>query len=63
MGEKMALQFAERSCLGPRSIAQNPRHRQLGVVVQDRPRHSAEVREGVVVTFQKGFRRLRRKSR
>ena len=57
----MTLQFAERPCLGARSIPQNPRHRQLGVVVQNRPRHSAEVSESVAVTFQKRFRRLGRK--
>ena len=45
----------------PRPITQNPRHRQLGVVVQDRAWDSAEVGEGVVVSFQKGFCRLGRK--
>ena len=56
----MAFEFGERSGFHPRPIAQNPRHRQLGVVVQDRARDSAEVSEGVVMAFQKCFRRLGR---
>jgi hypothetical protein len=57
----MALQFGERSGFHPRPIAQNPRHRQLAVVVQDRAWDSAEVGEGVVVSFQESFRGLSRK--
>jgi hypothetical protein len=48
----VTLQFCERPRLGARSIAQDPRHCQLGVVVQNRPWHSLEIGEGVVVTFQ-----------
>lgn len=45
----VTLQLRERPRLVPCSVAQDLRHRQLRVVVQDGPRHSAEVGERPVV--------------
>ena len=41
----MRLQLAEHARPLPRSPAQNPRYRQLGVIVEDRVRHLAEEAE------------------
>ena len=61
IGEQvMRLQLAEHARPLPCSVAQDPRHRQLGVVVQDRRRHAAEERERRNVTGAERLRRLRR---
>src|ERR1035437_9478298 len=59
----VALQFRECPRLLPLSALQNLRHRQLRVVVENLPRHSLEISKGAHVSFQKRFRRLRRKRR
>ena len=51
----MALQLGEGPRLLPRTIPQNPRHRQLGVVVQDRARYPAQIGKGLNVAFHKGL--------
>ena len=61
IGEQvMRLQFAEHARPLPRSVAQDPRHRQLGVVIQDRRRHPAEERERRNMPGAERLRRLRR---
>ena len=57
----MALQFGEGPRLLPGAVAQNPRHRQFRVVIQNRGGNAAEVGEGLNVAFQECFCRLRRK--
>jgi hypothetical protein len=56
----MRLQLAEGARALPAPIAQDPRDRQLGVVIQDRCRHLAEERERRNVTGTERLRRLRR---
>src|ERR1035437_3161529 len=56
----VALQLRKRLRLLSRPVSQNPRHRQLGVVVQHRPRYSAELFERVPMPFQKRLRRFGR---
>ena len=61
VGEQVVrLQLAEDPSPLPPAIAQDARHRQLGVVVQDRARHPAEELEADVVPFAEGFAALRR---
>jgi len=61
IGEQvMRLQFAEHARPLPGSVAQDPPHRQLGVVVQDRRRHTAEERERRRMPGAECLRRLRR---
>ena len=59
-GGEMADQLGEGARAGSLAIAQDPRHRQLGVVVKDRQRYPAEKGKGRNVPVQKRFRRLRR---
>ena len=56
----MRLQLAEHARALAHSITQDARHRQRGVVVQDRARHLAEEREGGVVPITERFGGLRR---
>src|ERR1700682_615489 len=61
VGEQVVgLQLAEDFSPQPPAVAQDARHRQLGVVVQDRARHPAEELEADVVPFAEGFATLRR---
>ena len=61
IGEQvMRLQFAEHARPLPRPVPQDPGHRQLGVVIQDRRRHPAEERERRNVPGAERLRRLRR---
>ena len=58
--QEMADQLGEGARAGTLAVAEDPGHRQLGVVVQDRLRHAAEKGKGRDVPVQEGFRRLRR---
>ena len=49
----MALQGAEHLAACPRPVAQYPRHRQSGVIVQDRARHAAKERKRFDVPITK----------
>ena len=52
------LELAEDSRPLARAVPEDPRHRQLGVVVDDAPRHAAEVPERRVVPVAERLRRL-----
>ncbi len=54
------LQLREDPRALPRAVAQDPGHRELGVVVQDRERNPAEEGERRHVTVAECLRRLRR---
>src|SRR5262245_58994041 len=54
------LQLAEHPCALPLAITQNAHHRDLGVVVQDRPWDTAKERKCLNMSVAEGFRRLRR---
>ena len=56
----MRLQMRKRLGAPPRAVAQDPRHRKGGVVVQDRSGDTAEEGEGADMTVQEGLRRLPR---
>src|SRR6202521_4418870 len=56
----MADEFGEGSGAQPLAVAENPRHRDLGVVVKNRNRNAAKKAEGRDMPVKKGFRRLRR---
>ena len=56
----MADKFGEGSGAQPLAVAQNPRHRDLCVVVENRDRNRAKKAEGRDMAVKKGFRRLRR---
>ena len=56
----MRLQLAEHPRALTLAVAQDPRHRDLGVVVEDRLRHAAEERERLHVAVAERFRRLGR---
>ena len=56
----MADQFGERSRAQALAVAQNPGHRDLGVVVENRDWNAAEKSERRDMAVQKGLRRLRR---
>src|SRR3954453_24164798 len=56
----MRLQLAEHARPLPPPVAQDPRHRQGGVVVQDRARHLAEEAERGVMSVTERFGALRR---
>jgi hypothetical protein len=56
----MGLQLAEHPHALAHPVAQDARHRQLGIVVQDRARHLAEEREGTIVPVAERFGGLRR---
>jgi hypothetical protein len=58
--EIVGLQLAEHPGPLPPAIAQDTGDGELGVVVQNRPRHAAEEGEGRIVAIAKRFRRLRR---
>jgi hypothetical protein len=61
VGEQVVrLQLAEDPRPLTLTIAQDARHCQLEVVVQDRTRHAAEELEADVVPFTEGFAALRR---
>ena len=57
----MRLELAEDLRPLTRAVPENPRHRQLGVVINDAPRHPAEVAERRVVPVTERLRRLGRK--
>jgi hypothetical protein len=59
----MRLQLAEHTCPQAAAVAEDARDSDLGVVVEDRPRHAAKEREGPDVAFAEGLRRLGRISR
>ena len=52
------LQLGEHARALPLAVAQNARHRDLGVVVEDRLRHAAEERERLHVPVAERLRRL-----
>ena len=54
----MRLELAEDLRPLARAVPENPRHCQLGVVVDDAPRHAAEVAERGVVPVAERLRRL-----
>src|SRR5215208_4515236 len=56
----MADQLGESTRPDALPVADNPGHRQLGVVIKDRLRHPAEKGKGRDVPVQECFRRLRR---
>jgi hypothetical protein len=56
----MALQLREHMRAQTRATLHDPRHGQTGVVIQDRPRHTAEKPERRHMPVAEGFRRLRR---
>src|SRR5207253_376986 len=56
----VGLQFTEDSSALPGAIAEDACNRQLGVVVEDRPRYSAKELEADIVTFTEGLGALRR---
>ena len=56
----MGLQFTEDSSALPGAIAEDACNRQLGVVVEDRPRYSAKELEADIVTLTEGLGALRR---
>ena len=58
----MRLQFTEHPGPLAPAVAQNPRHRQGRVVVEDAAWHAAEVPKRCVVPLAKRFRRLGRES-
>ena len=61
IGEQVVrLQLAEHARPLPGAVAQDARHRQLGVVIQDRHRHAAEERERRHLPGTERLRRLRR---
>ena len=57
----MRLELAEDLRPLARAVPENPRHRQLGVVIDDAPRHPTEVPERRVVPVTERLRRLGRK--
>ena len=57
----MRLELAEDSRPLAGAVTEHPRHRQLGVVVDDATRHAADVVERSVVPIAERRRRLRRK--
>src|ERR1700752_272437 len=60
-GEQIVgLQFTEDSSALPGAIAEDACNRQLGVVVEDRPRYSAKELEADIVTLTEGLGALRR---
>jgi hypothetical protein len=56
----MRLQFGKAARALAAAVAQDPNHRQFGVVIQDRDRHPAEVGERRRVSVEKGFAALGR---
>ena len=56
----MRLELAERAGPLPLTVAEDPRHRQLRVVVDDRPRQTPEVVKRGVVSLTERFGRLSR---
>src|SRR3954469_18033364 len=56
----MALQFGEHVRTQALATLHDPRHREAGVVIQDRSRHAAEKTEGRDMTVAEGFRCLSR---
>ena len=55
------LELAEDSRQLAGAVTEHPRHRQRGVVVDDAPRHAADVVDRSVVPIAERLRRLRRK--
>src|SRR5215469_531762 len=61
VGEQIVrLQLTEDSRSQPPAVAQDARHCQLGVVIQDRTRHAAEEVEADPMTITEGLAALRR---
>ena len=56
----MRLQLGEGLRAPPLAVAQDAGNRDLGVVVEDRPRHAAEEREGLDVAVAEGLGSLLR---
>jgi len=54
----MTLQLGEGSGLQPLAVAQDPRHRQRGVVIQNPRRYAAKIGKGSYVSFEKSFHGL-----
>jgi len=59
----MTLQLGEGSRLLPLPVAQDPRHRQPGVVIKNARGNTAQIGKRPYVAFEKGFRGLGRKCR
>src|SRR5271155_272073 len=51
----MTLQLGEGSRLLPFAVAEDPRHRQRGVVIENPRGNTAKIGEGSYVTFEKSF--------